>query len=166
MEQRAFVEIVAILEHEPGKYSVLLHDPDGAGWELPGGPLLEIKNEDQEFPHDPNAIYAVSCAHYLDECANFPTDCIESDFEDDNIGIYSYQWLRERIPNDLDIVHFIYYCMVDNRRRDEFEKALAEKNGNARFFDVEDGAVETKLKYEVHEDAIEQVMRHFNQRVN
>lgn len=165
MEHRAFVEVVTILEDGPGKYSILLHDPDGAGWELPSGPLLEVKNEEQEFPDDPNAVYTVSCAHYLDECANFPHDCIEPDLEGE-IGIYAYQWLRERVDSEVDITHFIYYCLVDTEQRDVFEKALAEKNGNARFFEFTDSKMAVKMKYDVQEKAIEMVMGHFNQKVN
>lgn len=156
------VDFVLVKEDAPGTYSVLLHDPDGQGWRLPGGDVLDVADED-ELP-EPNSVYQVSCFHHLKDQTNLSPEVIE-DFD-----ILPYQWIRSTHP-DAEVPHLslVYWALVEADEMELVEEQLKDKNGNARFFSYMKDNGECALPelcFMEHEQAIVDVMNRFYKKVN
>jgi len=126
-----------VKENGEVSYSVLCHDPDGAGWQLPYGD--EEEHPEADYDYDANSNKAYCCIYYLEKQTCFNRDHLEFDYAPVD-GVKPFQWLDIQKEDDQEHPEqlHIYYGFIDEEKWAEIEEALSEKKGNAKFISIED----------------------------
>lgn len=163
MQFESEVCLVVIKETGPGKYSILLCDPQGsAHWCLPFGDVMEIENE-EDVLQDPDDLFPLMCLHYL----NGFTGLDEEVLDDGEVLKYSFNRVAGD-DNNLSRMVYSFWTLIDKEKEKAVEKVLKKKKGNVQFFPYADGNDPglPEMLDPLQRRIITQVMGHFHHRDN